>query len=206
MELSQIKPPLVEWVVERPEHAHEHRHDAVAMVEACAPRFVVNLRSYLGEATYTELANLIDPNFLQQKIRAAQLERVEFMGFDHDIMNFQVPSSEYDKNHLKYANLVQFDEWDEVGQMTDINAVDKSRLLLWEGNVKLHCSCPSFLYWGYQAILTVLDSAIYPEDRKPIVRNPQERGITCKHGNLLLQVLPFQSGRIAREMKNQFGG
>lgn len=188
-----------EWVVENLDHAHEHLDDMEKLVEVCRPRLV------LGEATYRELAYLIDPNFLSQKIRAAELKRVEFAGFDHNTLIFEVPSSEFDENHIKYANLVQFSDWDEVGQMTDLKPIEKARLLLWQGNVKLHCTCPSQLYWGYSSILTVLDSAIYPETRKPIVRNPRERGICCKHLNRTLQVLPFASGRIAAELKNQFG-
>jgi hypothetical protein len=201
-----METPLIEWTAENLDQAHLHLHDSHVLHEVCRPRMSVNLRGYLGEATYKELANLIDPNFLSQQIRTAQLKRVEYVGFNRDTMQFQIPSSEYEKNHIKYGNLVQFDEWDEVGQMGDLNAAEKARMLLWVGNIKLHCTCPSFLYWGYQAILSVLDSAVYPEDRFPATRNPQERGIVCKHGNLLLQVLPFQSGRIAAEIKTQFGG
>lgn len=193
------------WIVEDTSHAHEHLHDARKLVEVCRPRLITTLHEYLGEATYRELANLIDPNFLDQKVRSSMLKRVEYVGFNGDTMQFLVPSSEYDKNHIKYANLVQFSDWEEIGQKEGFDAREKANLMLWYSNVKLHCSCPSFLYWGYQAILSVLDSAIFPEERKPVVRNPHERGIVCKHGNKLLQVLPFQSGRIASEIKSQFG-
>lgn len=205
MKFDQLGSPLLEWTHENLDQAKDHLHDSHALHEVCRPRLSVNLRSYLGEATYTEIANLIDPNFLNQKVRAAQLQRVEYVGFNQDIMQFQIPSSEYDKNHLKYGNLVKFDEWEEIGQDGSLTAPEKARMLLWVGNIKLHCTCPSFLYWGYQAILTVLDAAVYPEDRFPKTRNPRELGSVCKHLNLLLQVLPFQSGRIASEIKNQFG-
>lgn len=177
------------------------------------PAVAVNLRDYhcshnehLKEATYKEIASFIDGNFLRQKIRADELKLVEFVRIDNGTIVFDVPSSEFDQNGIKYANLVQFVEWDKVGAMTDVNSREKALLLLWAGNVKLHCGCPSFLYWGYQQILTQLDAAVYPETRYPQERNPTQRGVICKHLNRVLRVLPFYSGRMAAAMKNQYGG
>jgi len=159
----------------------------------------------LYEDTYRDVAALIDGNFLNQKIRTEALESAILERVDEDTLVFGVKSSEYETNHIVYQCLVQFDNWDEVGQDPDLNAVEKARLLLWTGNIKLHCSDPSFLYWGYQWIETQYDIAIYPEDRPPVKNNPQHRGICCKHLNLTLQVLPFNSGKIATAMKEQFG-
>lgn len=160
----------------------------------------------LNEATYKQLGQLIDPNFLKQGIRAAELKGVFIRGFKpENTLNFHVPSSEVEKNRINYTNSVLFDQWEEYGSDANRNFMERSRLLLLDGDVRLHCTCPSFLYWGYQYILTVLDAAIYPEDRHPRIRNPAERGIVCKHLNKTLRVLPFHSADIAKEMKSQFG-
>lgn len=160
----------------------------------------------LNEATYKELGSLVDGNFLNQNIRAEELAGVHFMGFEpEDIMNFYVDSSNHTKNNIRYTNSIQFDEWEEVGSDQELNYSERARMLLWVGNIRLHCTCPSFLYWGYQYMCTVLDASIYPEERFPRIRNPGERGIVCKHLNRTLRVLPFHSGSIAKEAKKQFG-
>jgi len=167
----------------------------------------IQIRSEVNETTYKELAGMIDPNFLQQGIRASQLNGIQFQSFDpEDTMNFLINSSKYQDNHVQYLNSIQFVEWEETGSATDTSSREKALLLLWNGNIRLNCTCPSFLYWGYQYLLTVLDAAIHPETRKPVKRNPQERGIVCKHTNRILRVLPFYSGDISTEIKAQFGG
>ena len=160
----------------------------------------------VNEATYKDLGTLVDGNFLKQKIRAEELTFVRYVGFDpEDIMNFHVNSSNHTKNRIKYTNSIQFDQWEEIGVDPDFDFTEKARLLLWVGDIRLHCTCPSFLYWGYQYMCTVLDAAIYPEERFPRIRNPSERGIVCKHLNRVLRVLPFHNGKMASELKAQFG-
>ena len=160
----------------------------------------------LNEATYKDIGSLIDGNFLNQKVRADELTGIRFVGFEpDDVMNFYVDSSNKENNRIRYTNSIQFNEWDEIGSDPDLNFAERARMLLWVGNIKLHCTCPSFLYWGYQYMCTTLDAAIYPEERFPRERNPGERGIVCKHLNRVLRVLPFHSGEIAREAKRQFG-
>ncbi len=160
----------------------------------------------VNEATYKDLATMIDGNFLNQQVRAEELTGIRFVGFEpEDIMNFHINSSNHTKNRIKYTNSIQFDQWEEIGADPDFNYNEKARLLLWVGDVRFHCTCPSFLYWGYQYMCTVLDAAIYPEERFPRIRNPSERGIVCKHLNRVLRVLPFHNSQIASELKKQFG-
>jgi hypothetical protein len=153
----------------------------------------------LNEATYKELLVMLDDNFLDQKNRTAALRAVFFRKFTGNTMKFDVTA--YNKAGKFYENLVQFPQWDQVVQDPSFNAVEAARVLLWGGDVKLFCSCPSFLFWGYQYILTVLDSSIYDEDRKPVVRNAQERGLCCKHMRKCLQVMPAHIGDIAAQVK-----
>lgn len=182
------------------------RHSAVCQQHS--PYISVPMQTVvtLNEATYKEIGSLVDGNFLSQKMRADELTGVRFVGFEpDDVMNFHVNSSNSESNRIRYTNSIQFDEWDEIASDQDLNYSERARMMLWAGNIKMHCTCPSFLYWGYQYMCTVLDAAIYPEERYPRERNPSERGITCKHLNRVLRVLPFHSGEIAKEAKNQFG-
>ncbi len=195
------------------EHTHVEPHqlqfeNREHMVNLFNPYVTVDMKQFsqINEVTYKEIAQLIDGNFLKQKIRADALTGIQLHGFDGDMMNFLINSSEFDRNRIRYMNTIKFDQWAELGQDPDFNFAERARMLLWVGDIRLHCTCPSFLYWGYQYILSVLDAAVYPEARFPKIRNPGERGVVCKHMNRILRVLPFYSGVIARELKKQFGG
>ena len=179
------------------------------------PYLELNIKDchHLNETTYKELAILVDPQFLNQKLRADQLSGIRLQGFEENLMNFDVPSSKQSENRITYVNSILFDDWEEIGSDPDFDMAERARMLLWVGNIKVHCSCPSFLYWGYQYLCTVMDAAIYPEKKAPGKyeneprrrRNVNQKGIVCKHLNRVLRILPFHSGDIAKELGRQFG-
>lgn len=212
MQLNDVRDqrPSYHWDFE-PKRINPNLTDLTCPEVVCGifkPKACVNLRDYhcLNEATYKELAQLIDPSFLSQAQRKAKLTGIRAIGFEpENTLNFNVNSSEYDKNRIRYVNSVLFDEWEQIGTDQELSHIERARMLLWVGNIRLHCTCPAFLYWGFQYMLSVLDSAIYPEQRFPAQRNPKERGIVCKHMARVLEVLPFHSGDIAREIRRQFG-
>lgn len=113
-------------------------------------------------------------------------------------MKFFVP------NHYNgWETYIQFNEWMDQVNDPSVNANEAARLLLWSGNVKLHCGCPSFTYWGFNYILDQMDASIYHEDRYPTIRNPHLRGIACKHLIRTLKVLPFHLADMAAVIKAQ---
>lgn len=49
-------------------------------------------------------------------------------------------------------------------------------------DVKLHCTCPAYLYWGSQYHATQQGYAYkYKEKRAPNIRDPQGKNLICKH-------------------------
>lgn len=208
MKLDKLSPPKINWDTVYAPHDHINEvHDCNGFCEHTGVHQVLDMSTIrpLNEATYKEIASLIDGNFLNQKIRADALKGIHLDGFEDNTMLYTIESSKFQNNRIRYQCRVQFDEWDDIAQDTDFNFVEKSRMLLWVGNIRLHCTCPSFLYWGYQYLLSAIDASVYPEERKPEIRNPGERGIVCKHLNRILRVLPFYSGQIAKELKIQYG-
>jgi len=210
----KVTVPELNWENSRPfdlVFAYEHRDDEGALIERfqpllCGPaRLSLMMNGILSEATYKEVGSLIDFQFLQHKVRRDALGGVEFAGFENDIMHFRVKSSEFAKNGITYNILIKFLDWDSIGQDSGLTWIEKARMLLWAGQIQIDCDDPSFTYYGFKYILSQLNAAIYPEDRKPVIRNPQERGAVSKHASKVLQVLPFFSGKIAQEMKRQFG-
>lgn len=226
MRLKEVRQePHAEWALGHQHFCEDvHYDDPHEVVEAYQPHVRMNLSEMkiLNELTYKELAQGIDGIFLQQKPRADVLAPVEYIGFadsmlgrdggrfnspSRNIMTFHVKSSEYDDNGIIYPNTVLFEDWDEVGNDPATQGWrDKAMFLIWASNVRLNCNCESFFWWGYQYVLTQLDASIFPVNVFPKVRNPQVRGVVCKHMNRVLRSLPFYNGEIATEMRNQFGG
>lgn len=157
----------------------------------------------LHEANYKKITSMIDENFLQQRIRAAALEGVQLSSINDELgeMIFFVKSSLYRRNSTIYANTVRFKEWNDVVDETDLNPIGRARLLMFDGNLELNCTCPSFLYHGYRFLLTRNDASIFDEPRPPIVRNPRQRGIICKHMNRVIKAFPFYASDLAAHIK-----
>lgn len=157
----------------------------------------------LNELTYKNIVSMIDNEFLAQKIRASALEGVKLSSINDEQgeMIFFVKSSLYNKNSTIYANTVKFKEWNDVVDEEDLNPIGRARLLMFDGNLELNCTCPSFLYHGYRFLLDKNKSSIFPEPRPPVKRNPQQRGIVCKHMHRVIKAFPFYSSNLANHIK-----
>ena len=168
------------------------------------PYFDDNHPVMLDEFTYKDMLHVIDPRDLPHRDYAPLIKYVKYVGTDKDTMKFFVPSPT--KINM-WNTYVQFVEWDAQVRDTDITAVEAARLVLWAGNIRVHCPCPSFKWWGYHYILNQLDAAIFPDEAAgnifPKIRNPQLKGIACKHLRRTLKVLPFHLGDMATAIKQQ---
>jgi hypothetical protein len=155
----------------------------------------------IKEATYKEIQMFIDNDFLKQRVRANALEGVRLKGFDENSLIFNIKSSQHKDNNITYLNQFKINDWDAFIDETEFSPIDRARLMMLQGDLMLHCTCPSFLFWGYQYLLTQIDAAIVPEDRPPNVRNPKQRGIVCKHLNRALRSFPFFTSDFARHIR-----
>ena len=128
---------------------------------------------------------------------APLIKYVHYRDHEQGFFKFFVPNP-----YNGWFTYIQFVEWNENVADVNYNANDVARLLLWGGNLRLHCPCPSYRFHGYQYILTQKESAIIPEERYPRIRNPQLKGVCCKHLRRTLKVLPFHLGTIASAVKD----
>lgn len=154
----------------------------------------------LDEMNYKDIMKHIDPRNLPHRDYAPLIKYVKYIGTEGDIMKFYVPSPTKINSWHTY---IQFDEWDAEIRDTSISAVEAARLLLWGANIRVHCDCPAYKFWGMQYIDTQLDIAINPEERFPHIRNPNLKGIVCKHLSRNIKVLPFHLGDMAKAIKYQ---
>lgn len=168
------------------------------------PYFQDDESADLNEETYKQIVRDITRNNVPGEIVhnlphrdwAPLIKYVKYHGHDQGTFRFFVPN-----RYNGWFTYIQFEEWENVICDPDLNAVEAARLLLWAGNIRVHCPCPAYKFWGYQYIMTQKDSAILPEVRYPRIRNPQLKGVVCKHLNRTIKVLPFHLGIIANRIK-----
>lgn len=150
----------------------------------------------LDEVYYKNMMQKIVPGWLPHRDYSHLIKRVQYQGRSRpDTMKFFVP------NHYNgWMTFIRFDEWDNEVADLEQNPAEAARLLFWGANIRLHCDCPAFTYWGYQYMLTQTDSSIIPETRFPHIRNPNLKGIMCKHLIRTAKVLPFHLGDMAKNI------
>lgn len=90
---------------------------------------------------------------------------------------------------------------------TGMPMLDKVRYAINDGDLGIYCSCPAHVFWGYKFLNTKLGTNVMgtKENRPPNIRNPQRRGIMCKHLQLALTVLPWNANTIGRDLKKKTG-
>lgn len=71
------------------------------------------------------------------------------------------------------------------------------------GNIKLSCTCPAFLYHGYRYIMWKSQSGIDREIRSPDKTNPNKEGMACKHILVALNKLKSDYDKIYQMLKAQ---
>lgn len=75
--------------------------------------------------------------------------------------------------------------------------------LLRMSGIKVYCSCPAFLYWGYQYKAEYKNYAAFKLGvRYPHVRNPYLRGFVCKHVYACLSITSAMWGKYAKMLRD----
>ncbi len=228
MQVSEFehKHTFGEWVADWSRTGDCDYSDQNAVLRMHRPVLQLNFRHTLNEINYRGLMSSIDPNFLSQGIRVGRNELnnayqlpnsgvvyhfggVSYQRFYNNTMVFYVtPSTEFQERHKDpyYVNQIKFMEWDDICSDANMTPQEKATMLLWTSDLQLHCTDPSFKWWGYQYILTQLNAAVQPNSIYPKTNNAQLQGIVCKHLNRILHVLPFYLSDIARAVTEQWGG
>lgn len=171
-----------------------------AINELGESEFITEFIEILGEKTYKDLmANAPDFLNVRQKSRAAS-QIPKYLGVHGDTVKWKIES--YTKEGITYNQDVRLMDLKELtdnrnGLQKPIDVVRKAI----QGNIEVHCTDPSWKYWGFQYIGTRDQYAIEPETRSPDIRNPQKKGSICKHLDAVLYVLPFWSSRITSDLK-----
>lgn len=170
--------------------------------------------SAIHEATAAELRADDDRRFLKKAERVRELSAVSGTFFESYVhrsgtLTFKTPSAHFSENGLVYAQTIKLLEIHPA--IKKFSAMSSGtpwlqiavREAMFNGDIRCHCTCPAWKFWGWQYIGTQDDFATRSENRFPIERNPSLRGTVCKHLHQALQVLPFNAGNVMMAIREQ---
>jgi hypothetical protein len=172
--------------------------------------------SALVEFTRKEIIGGTDPTFIHHKQYTKELpsaggshyqsiHKVQVGNSKHYEVIFKTDSHTFPgEDYLQKIILLDLNALVR-DKKSDLTFKDKVMYAINSGDLLVGCQCPAFLWWGYAYITTQL-GIVHPEFKQTNngkeIRNPQLRGIVCKHINLALQVLPFNASSITSDLKD----
>ena len=156
----------------------------------------------LGEKTYKDLRRDA-PNYLRIRDKSKKTPGSRYIEIDEDnIIHFKTPSHTH--AGVTYDQKVKLLQLEELIQThSGVKKPSQIVRMALAGDIKVHCTDPSWLYWGFQYIGTKDKYATDPEKRYPKIRNPQLKGSVCKHLDNVLFILPFQTSTIVKDLREQ---
>lgn len=89
---------------------------------------------------------------------------------------------------------------EEIRSAKDFRDVE---LMIQNAQLKVHCNCQAFHYWGYKYMAWKNGYGLERETRAPTIRNRGEHGFLCKHLFLVVQVYPFWSKALAKKFSDK---
>lgn len=111
------------------------------------------------------------------------VNKVRYFGLSKDgTLNFKV-SSQTISGKYYYVSIEAPDILpyaDNVGMGDHLTDRDLA-VILTKNNFRVHCGCPSWLYYAFQYMATVGNYEIEPETREPKRNNTSKLGALCKH-------------------------
>lgn len=111
--------------------------------------------------------------------------------------------------HTRQEVYVALDEFWEMYEENEtspkkITLASLLNLVIMHGNIRIYCTCPSWLYGGYKYMATELDYAYKEvETRFPKIKNPKLLGTLCKHAFVVVKALPYQKFGIEAAIKRK---
>lgn len=154
----------------------------------------------LSEITAKELRSDADDGFLNIRGKSKQTPGTYYKGITKDgLVYFLTPSHKNkSRSYIQTIELLDFEKY--ITEFKDqLQPIEIVRKIL-AGNIKVHCTDPSWLYWGFQYKGTMKGYARFPERRMPKIRNPKVQGSVCKHIDNALLILNFLATRITSDL------
>ena len=162
------------------------------------------IKHILIEVTAKEIRGMATDPFLNIKHKSDTTPGLDYIATTREgIVVFETPSHTTEKGIIYTQKVKLLDLFKLINEFgTTLQPIEIVRKAI-QGDVRIHCSDPSWLYWGFQYLGTKKGYALYNEPRAPKIRNPQLKGSVCKHLSNALRVLPFVATRITADLIKQ---
>lgn len=153
----------------------------------------------LDELTRKDLVKDVD-RWTKDKSRLVR--QSVYLGITEDYtVFFRVPSVTADPP-TSYVVKIQLVDYAEISDDDSLDTREKVRLAI-AGDLKISCTCPAYLYFGYKYILTQLETNESDEEHRfPKIKNPRLQGVMCKHCYAAINAFPLNWSRIASDIEN----
>lgn len=137
------------------------------------------------------------------KDKARLVRKAVYLGVTEDYTTFFRVPSVTAKPSTNYTVKIQMAEYADIADDKDLSVKEKVRLAI-AGDLKISCTCPAYLYFGYKYILTKLDTnESDDEHRFPKIRNPKLQGVMCKHCYTAIGAFPMNWNTIAKDIEEE---
>lgn len=145
-------------------------------------------------ADYRKLIS--EKTFLKVQQRARGIG-VDLVSIDYEGMELRFRTQSTTIKGKYYTEIIQLSSL----QPEDVIKGTNIGQLLRSAKIKVYCTSPAFLFWGYAYKCFRYGCGLYPERRFPKVRNPRLRGWVDKHLYAVLMTFPFIAPQIGKYLK-----
>lgn len=160
----------------------------------------IDLKQPIFSFTLKELYDNRDGDFIHHDKYTSELDSPVLEYAYANTLKFRIKSSHFGEtvkmkdgrtgtNQTWYHVFVLFEDFYTIGKDVDIGFEDAIDYAITYGDVHIRCNCPAQSFWGYNFIDTEL-KALYGiplERRFPKIRNPNLKGVMCKHIDAVIQ-------------------
>lgn len=133
-----------------------------------------------------------EKNFLDVSRRSREVGGGKIIAFDQNenIIHFELIG--LTNTYQEYIKVLALDNintrYYTLAQLIDI---------ITNSNLEIACTCPAYLYWGFQYVDAVDGSGLWIAGISPDIRNPDLKGGGCKHLHRILSQWPTFAIEIA---------
>lgn len=171
----------------------------------------IKLKEPIYSFTIQELLDNRDGQFIHHDQYTKELESPILEYAYANTLKFKIKSSHFGEtvkmkdgrtgtNQTWYNVYVLFEDFYCIGKDKDIDFEDAIDYAINFGDVHIRCNCPAQNFWGYNFIDTELKMlyGIPLEKRFPKIRNPNLKGVMCKHIDVALRYIQRNKATIAK--------
>lgn len=142
---------------------------------------MASFREIIREKTFLDVA---------QRSREVGQGRIVAISQSDNIVQFSLDG--LTDTYIEYIRIIALDN------VATINyTLDQLTQMILNSNLEIACTCPAYLYWGFQYVDAVRNYGLWIASISPDIRNPNLKAGGCKHLHRILSDWEQYAGEIA---------